>query len=302
VRSLEDRLEAVLGARPVAWQRRPGGYTATERFTVTLADGRRVFVKHAVADYLANAVRDEYRFYADVEGPYLPRLVGWDETEGEWPLLVLEDLSEADWLPDWTPERIDVVRALLREVAATPRPGWARPARDVLGDDFFRRWESVAADPEPFFALGLCTRGWFETAYPELRDAAEAAPVDGDALLHLDVRSDNMCFRDGRVYLVDWNWVAVGNPDLDVAGWLPSLACEGGPQPHELLPDAGELASALAGFWAFSASLPPPPTAVPEVRELQRRQLVVALEWAAQELGLPVPSAGDRRTARARRP
>jgi len=255
-----------------------------------------------VADYLAETLRDEHRFYADVEAPYLPRLLGWDEADGEWPLLVLEDLSDADWIPDWTPERVDAVLELLRDVAATPPPGWARPARDVLGGDFFGHWARVADDPEPFLALGLCTREWFAAAYAELRDAAEAAPVDGDALVHLDVRSDNLCFRHGRMYLVDWNWIAVGNPELDVAGWLPSLACEGGPQPHELLPGAGELASALAGFWAARAGLPPPPTAVPEVRELQRRQLVVALEWAAQELGLPVPTSGDRRTARARRP
>jgi hypothetical protein len=286
VRSLEDRVAALAGARPVAWEARAGGYTATERFTVELDDGRRVFVKHPTADYLAEAVRAEHRFYADVRPEYAPQLVGWDDDGGDWPVLVLEDLSDADWRVDWTPERVDAVRALLGEVAATPPPPWARPVREFVGDMLFGRWERIAADPEPFLALGVCSREWFERAYPTLRDAASTVPVDGDALLHLDVRSDNLCFRDGRAYLVDWNWACVGNAELDLAAWLPSLACEGGPQPYEVLPGAGGHAAALAGVWALSAGLPPPETAIAEVRQLQRRQLVVALDWARRELDL----------------
>ena len=83
--------------------------------------------------------------------------------------------------------------------------------------------------------------------------------------------------------VVDWNLVHRGNPDLDLAGWAPSLRLEGGPPPHELLPDAGGLAALLAGFFGCRAGLPPPPTA-PTVRELQRAQLEVALEWAEREL------------------
>ena len=47
------------------------------------------------------------------------------------------------------------------------------------------------------------------------------------------MRSDNICFRDGGAIFVDWNWATFGNPLLDLAGWLPSLACEGGPKPWE---------------------------------------------------------------------
>ena len=49
------------------------------------------------------------------------------------------------------------------------------------------------------------------------------------------MRSDNLCIRDGRAYLVDWNCACLGNPELDLAAWLPSLACEGGPQPYVAL-------------------------------------------------------------------
>ena len=55
--------------------------------------------------------------------------------------------------------------------------------------------------------------------------------------MHIDVRSDNLCFSGDRVVLVDLNLVARANPLLDVAAWLPSLHSEGGPLPEDILPD-----------------------------------------------------------------
>ena len=50
----------------------------------------------------------------------------------------------------------------------------------------------------PFLRLGLCSRNWLELALPTLIDAAEGARLEGDSLLHLDIRSDNLCFRGDR--------------------------------------------------------------------------------------------------------
>jgi aminoglycoside phosphotransferase (APT) family kinase protein len=97
------------------------------------------------------------------------------------------------------------------------------------------------------------------------------------------VRSDNLCFREGRAVLVDWNWASLANPETDVAAWLPSLRVEGGPPPWEVLSGAGALAAWVAGVWAAVVGLPPPATA-PNVRDLQRRQLAVALDWIDREL------------------
>jgi hypothetical protein len=287
VNSLEERLAAAVGTRPVCWERRGGGYTANDRFTVLLDDGRRVFVKHAPAQNLAEFLRAEHRLYAALGAPYMPELLGWDDPggHGQWPMLVLEDLSDAEWHPEWTRERVHAVRTALRQVATTPAPDWLRPAREAM-DGMLDGWSVIEADPEPFLSLGICSRVWLERALPALAAAAESAPLDGGALLHLDVRSDNLCIRDGHALIVDWNWACVGNPDLDVACWLPSLACEGGPQPYEVLDDAGAFASMLAGYWGSVAGTPPPETAIPAVRDLQRRLLVVALDWARRELRL----------------
>ncbi|MFL5927860.1 MAG: phosphotransferase family protein [Gaiellaceae bacterium] len=141
----------------------------------------------------------------------------------------------------------------------------------------------VEADPEPFLSLRLRDRIWLERALPTILAAAEAAPVEGDRVCHFDVRSDNLCFRAGRAVLVDWNWASLGNPAVDVAAWLPSVRVEGGPPPWEVLPGAGALAAFVSGVWAAVAGLPPPATA-PGVREVQRRQLAVALDWVDRDL------------------
>jgi len=86
--------------------------------------------------------------------------------------------------------------------------------------------------------------------------AARACPVDGTELLHMDVRSDNICLVGAQAVLVDWNVAAVGAACIDVAFWLPSLAAEGGPLPGAVLPDAPNEAAVVAGFFAARAGLP----------------------------------------------
>lgn len=135
----------------------------------------------------------------------------------------------------------------------------------------------------------VSVRAWLDRALPTLIDAADPRLLDGTALLHTDVRSDNLCFRDGATVLVDWNHTSVGNPEIDVASWLPSLHLEGGPAPHEVAPHATPgIAAHVAGYSASRAGLPAPPRA-PLVRHIQRRQLEVALPWAAALLDLPPP-------------
>ncbi len=110
--------------------------------------------------------------------------------------------------------------------------------------------------------------------------------MDGDALVHLDVRSDNLCFVGDRVVLIDWNLACRGNPRVDVAAWLPSLADEGGPDPMAIMPGEPALAALMSGFFAARAGLPPPEGA-PRVRGVQLSQLKRALPWAAASLRLP---------------
>ena len=129
---------------------------------------------------------------------------------------------------------------------------------------------------------------WLETSRHACTRRPDAADSSGDALLHGDVRSDNLCFRDGRAVLVDWNWACRGRPLLDVAAWLPSLHHEGGPEPWTILPGQGALAALLAGFFLEHAGREPIPQA-PHVRRLQLDQGRVALRVGLPRAGHPRP-------------
>jgi len=289
VDELGGRLTEALGARPIRWQRRAAPWQpadavvgGNDRFSVDLADGRRVFVKAATSPYLAGELRREAEVYAHLPTDFAPGLICFDDDQ-RMPMLVLEDLSDADWGVHWDDVRVEAVRETLRAVASTSSPPNTRAATETLSP--FGNWAALIADPAAFVATGIRSADWFERHASTLQVAAAAAPIAGDALLHLDVRSDNLCFRAGKAILVDWNWACIGAADLDLAAWLPSLAAEGGPRPWDILPAAGSYAALLAGVWAAVVGLPPPPTA-PTIRHLQRRQLEVALAWAEHELEL----------------
>ena len=280
-----------LRSEPVGW--RPittGGHTPARRWIVTLADGRTTFAKVATDELTASWLRDEHIVYQHLKGAsYMPGYVGYHD-DGELPALALEDLTAAAWPPPWTEDRVVSLLSTLEEMwTASPPPDTASAADDAR--EISGGWEEIARDPNAFLALGLCSETWLSEHIDTLREADDQHAFAGEALLHFDVRSDNVCFRpNGSAVLVDWNLVAVGNPQVDVVFWLPSLEAEGGPAPETVLPDADPgLVSTCAAFFCARAARPPIATA-PTVREVQLVQARTALPWAARALGLPVPA------------
>jgi hypothetical protein len=282
-RDLLGRVERLVGSKPTEWTRTAGGYSIAERWSIALSDGRRVFAKEAPDDNIAWRIRDEYRHMTSFEADFRCEVIAWED--GDHPLLVLEDLSHAHWPPEWRPGDVERARGALERM-------WAMPADHLSRPDGVQRmfdgWRAVARDPAGFLALEIASREWLDAALPALIDAADAAVYDGDDFVHMDVRSDNMCFDGDRVVFVDWNWAIRGNGDLDLTCWLPSLRLEGGPLPEEVAPGLGALASGVSGYFAENAPLPPPEGA-PTVRRFQLRQLRVSLPWACRELGIPQP-------------
>lgn len=284
-----ERAGRLLGSEVVAAAAVARGYSNNERWLVELADGRSAFVKRAVDGPTRDWLRREQRAYAHLDGPWRPAVLGWED--GDEPMLVLEDLSGCTWPPPWTPERVTAVLAALEEVAAhAPPPDLPRA---VEGDITADGWPEVARDPAPLLGLGLCSEEWLADALPSLLAAADPRLADGDRLCHLDVRSDNLCFRDGQAVLVDWNHAAAGNPEFDVGFWLPSLRAEGGPEPADVAAIDPGVVALVAGFFASRAGLPVIPQA-PRVREIQTIQLEIALPWVASVLALPEPARQNR--------
>jgi hypothetical protein len=283
--SLIARMERALGARALGFTRVRRGYTPAERWIVALSGDTRVFAKIATSEDTARWVRDEAAVYATVEGPFLPRVLAFDD-DPEQPMLLLEDLSRAHWPPPWSGAQVATVREGL-EIMHGQRPR-LRPFAETLGAGPLHGWAAVADDPEPFLTLGLATARWIEGALPALARAEAGAPLEGDALCHFDVRSDNLCIRGGAALFVDWNHASAGAPELDLGFWLPSLAAEGGPAPETILPDAPSVAAFVSGYFACRAGLPTLSHA-PGVRDVQRVQLRAALPWAVRALLLDPP-------------
>jgi hypothetical protein len=280
------RIERLFGGRTAAWQRVVGrGYTPTERWVVRSAVGRSAFAKVSRSASTADWLRDEYRAYELIEGDFMPRLYGFDD-DGETTILLLEDLSQAHWPPPWddhhvrrTLQTLDAVRRTgpVDGLPASP-PWW----QSVGG------WPEVGKEPTSFLALGLCSERWLDRALPALIAAAHRAVLEGDDLLHFDVRSDNVCWTEDRLLLVDWNHACLGNGALDVVGWIPSLLYEWGPQAAAISPDEPELAALVTGYFAHHSRLPAIRDA-PRVRSVQLAQVKTALPWTAGLLGLPPP-------------
>lgn len=303
-----ERARRIVGEPVVSARFRRGGFSPAQRWTLTLASGARAFAKVGPTADTARFLRDEHRMYSLVRGAFMPRLLGFDD-HPDAPLLVLEDLSHAHWPPPWSADHVQRVRDALARVAATPAPAhlpslatgfaslFALSSGGVAPSSAPRAgwgWAHIARDTAPFLALGVCTPAWLERALPTLVAAESRAELEGDALLHADVRGDNLCFDGERTLFVDWNWAARGNALLDVAFWLPSLALDGGPAPFDVLQGEGAMAGFVSGFFASQAGLPPLPAA-PRVRAFQLAQLREALPWTTRALGLE-PADGAART------
>ncbi len=193
----------------------------------------------------------------------------------------------------WEPE--ELTRALLAvwemSEALTPSPIAVEPAREWM-TRLFGRWADFADDER----RAKLPEGW-RTRVEELVALESYWPdaVDGNSLLHLDTRADNMLLTPDRVFIVDWPWAAVGAPWVDLAAFLPSVAMQGGPDPEEIW-RAHPLArhvederldaflAAVAGMFTRMALEPAPP-GLPTLRPFQAAQGAQARAWLAKRRG-----------------
>lgn len=280
-----EAIRDVSGSSPISWKSIEGGYTTAKRWVIQLENGTSVFAKAAEDDLAAGWLRDEAKVYQSIHGDFMPRFLGWKD--GEMPVLFLEDLSNADWSWEWSDEHVKQILAILDQVAATKMPQ-DFPSLDAFGSKM-NGWRTLATNSElaaGFINLGLASEEWLKQALPKLVNAESNASYKGGSLVHMDMRSDNICFRDKKPVLIDWNWAARGNAKVDLISLLPSMHSEGGPAPWDITLDEPELIAAVTGYFAMNAPRPPHKLG-PKIRELQLRQLRSALPWTAKALNLP---------------
>ena len=290
---LRRRLEKLKHSSPISWRRVERGYTPAERWVVGFSDGSSAFAKVGASPLTSDCLRVEHCRYQQLRAPFMPQLLGFD-ADLERPILLLEDLSAADWPPPWQRGAVQRVVETLQQVAKTrPLPEDLPSLESEFGasgsdERAASGWGAVLRDPSAFLSLGLCSANWLSQAQKRLLTEQNHAALSGDDLLHNDVRSDNLCLLPDRVVLIDWNLAGRGNAAFDLAFAAPSLRLEGGPLPEELVGDDGGLAAIVSGFFAARAGLPKIADA-PRVRWIQLRQLRIALPWVARALHLPPP-------------
>ena len=282
----------------------PTGFSPGVAARLTVDDGRRVFVKAVGSepnrDTPAMHRREAGIMTAMPFAAPVPRLL-WscDEGEGGWIALVFEDVDGRHPTQPWRIDELNRVVAAMEDLSKllTPSP---MPAAVVgtAGNEFattIRGWRQLR-DERPS-RLG-CLDEWSRRNLERLvavEDTVGGA-LEGDTLLNIDIRADNILITPDRIWFVDWPHARVGPPWLDVVAFAPSVTMQGGPPPEEVISrhfacraaDSDAITAAvvaIAGYFTHQSVQPPPP-GLPTVRAFQDAQGVVAREWIAQRTGL----------------
>jgi hypothetical protein len=119
--------------------------------------------------------------------------------------------------------------------------------------------------------------------------------VDGESLVHLDLRGDNLLLTGDEVFVVDWAFAARAARWVDLVCLLPSVAAQGGPDPglvwdgHPwragVAPDAFDaFLAAWAGMLTAVSGAPGGP-ALDALKRLHARQARAARAWLAERRG-----------------
>jgi len=289
--TIRETIEQRLGTRVEHAETRPGGFSPGLAATLELADGRRVFAKAIGPEPNPDSPefhRREARVAASLppETP-TPRFLFSVEAD-RWVAIVFENVDGHEPQVPWREDELTRVLGALETLAdaLTPAPISAPPVGEAL-DELFHGWRSLESPADAWAAAHLA-----ELRELESRWAPAAA---GETLLHCDVRADNILLTPERVVFVDWPHVCVGAAWIDLLGFLPSVAMQGGPHPWELfeahpvgraVPPAQlqPVLAALAGFFLYHSTLPPLP-GLSTLRDFQRGQGIEALAWLRRSLG-----------------
>ena len=301
---VRSALEGWLGSTVETAESQAGGFSPGIAARIRTADGTRYFVK--CAGPVPNpATPGMHRREAQVlgampDGVAVPRLLWtYDDEESGWVLLVSQDIEGRHPRMPWRMEELDrVVDGLARLAdALTPSPLPVSQVRSARGA-FCRSingWRQLAVGPPS--DLDRLDQ-WSQRNLDSLIELESQAPdaVDGDTLLHLDVRADNILLTANEVWIFDWASACVGAPWVDAIGFAPSVAMQGGPPPEETVArhpaarsaDPSHItaaAAAIAGYFTHRALQPPAP-GLPTLREFQAAQGEVARNWLAQRARL----------------
>ena len=287
------------------------GFSPGLASVLVTADGTRAFVKAAQVHDGSDAARlhrTEARRTAALP-PDLPVPQPlWVQDDGVWVVVAYEAVDGRSPVTPWDPEELDAVLDAVARVGATDASGLDLPdATDGLAE-LFTGWERLRDDPDP--GLGAIAP-WAVGRLDELADLARrgVTACAGDALLHGDLRADNLLVTDDGVVVVDWPYASRGAAFSDVVSFLPSVGMQGirgrtdpltgpadvehrhavgaeldalfrsGPSAEGVAAD--DVTAVVAGVTSYflDACRRPPVPVIPRLRAFQRAQGAAAAAW-----------------------
>jgi hypothetical protein len=231
-----------------------------------------------------------------IPGLPVPRLI-WslDDAGSDWVVLMFENIDGHQPAQPWLDEELERVVAGMNRLSQklTPTP-IAAPGVPFAREKPFlaaNYWRPLRDEPDPRLDA-WCTRHLDRLI--DLADLARDA-LDGETLLHLDSRADNVLLTDSDVYFVDWPHAAIGAAWIDPMAMAPSVTMHGGGLPETFFDQFESARNAdfdavsaglaqIAGFF-IGNSLQPEIPALPGLRAFQLAQGRVACAWLARRLG-----------------
>ncbi|WP_194920870.1 phosphotransferase family protein [Catenulispora rubra] len=272
-----------------------GGFSPGPAVRLRTSTGRRAFVKAVSVETNPDSPgmhRREAKYSARMpEHAPVPKLLGSLDEDG-WVVLVFEEIDGRNPGPDWDLDELRRTVDALGELAEMLTPSPIDDVPPVLEHLVgFNGWRSLAKA----HAAGEDDLAWLdEWALGRLDRLAAieegmAALCEGDTLVNLDVRADNVLITADRVYFVDWPWASRGAAWLDMALFVPNVWMYGGPElagvvtAHPLLAGADPeavraFAVGIVGLIMYSSRQPAPP-GLPTLRPFQAAFSAAGLEW-----------------------
>ena len=298
-RHVRARISELAGAAVVTEASATSGFSPGYAASLELGDGTRLFLKAVSTEQnpdspaLARAeIRHNRLLPPEVDAP---RLVFGDD-DGTWVLLGFESVVGFPPGTPWEPGDLDLALRALTRLAAVPAPD-GLPALTSTFDAVADGWTSLLDDAtarERMLRAVSPHSAWVADRLTDLAVLERTAPdrLDGTALVHGDLRADNLMIAPGppaQVRFIDWPHAARGAPWFDLVAMLPSVAMQGGGDPVTILAehpvgraadaaDVHAVVTALAGFFLHRAVLPAP-RGLPNLRPFQLAQGLATLAW-----------------------
>lgn len=288
---LRAYVERRLGSPVVRAESQDAGFTPGLACRLTGEDGSRLFVKAAsrkAQRRFADAYAAEAAVHRTLPDGFPVPALQWSVEDDVWVVLAFDCVEGSNPRRPWEAAELDACLDTLELVADRLDPVPAglrlRPATDELP--------------------GLVT-GWDEVrrTSPERPHLEEAAALargyldieDRGHLVHFDARDDNFLIDpDGRAWLCDWNWPALGPAWMDTVHLLVSAFGDGLDVDTALrsrrltraVPDdhVDSVVAGLCGFMLAGADQPAPPSS-PYLRVHAQWYAEAAWAWLAHRRG-----------------